>query len=127
MPTYSYSCEDCNKSFELFFYIKDYQPTPCCVNCNSLKTYRLYIQDVSTQSTSVKKCDSELGTVGDLANRNRDRLTDDQKLDLYVKHNSYKEDFNKDLPSGMSRIEKKPKTKWTEAPIRKKRRIKKHE
>jgi putative FmdB family regulatory protein len=114
MPNYSYECLKCKKHFELFFYIKDYTDNPQCVYCKSKKTNRLYVLDVATQSTSVKKSDSELKTLGDLANRNRDKMTDDQKNELYHKHNEYKySDDNTTLPKGMSKI-KKPnkKTKW---------------
>ena len=71
-----------------------------------------------TLSSSVVKSDSELGTVGDLANRNRDRLTNDQKAALDHKHNEYKDHKLKDelvkgLPKGMSRMAKpKYKPKW---------------
>lgn len=114
MPTYSYGCEKCNQNFELFYNIKDYQPSPLCINCGNKKTHRLYALDVSTQFASVKKSDSELKTIGDIANRNRDKLSDDQKQALSAKHNSYKEEVSqKQLPKGMTRIKKQPKTKWT--------------
>lgn len=114
MPTYTYFCEKCSKDFELFFYIKDYNPNPSCILCNSKKTHRLYAADVATQSTSVKKSDSELKTIGDLALRNTERMSDDEKAHLYKKHNAYKEDNaeTKPLPNGMSRINKAPKIKW---------------
>jgi putative FmdB family regulatory protein len=115
MPTYSYSCNKCNKSFELFFYIKDYIQQPKCPLCSSKQTNRCYIEDVSTLSSSVKKADSELSNLGDLANRNRDRMSDDQKQFLFQKHNEYREDKSStDLPSGMSRMKKQPKIKWTD-------------
>jgi putative FmdB family regulatory protein len=116
MPTYSYFCEKCNENFELFFYIKNYESNPKCEYCRSAKkTHRLYSKDVLSQSASVKKSDSELKTIGDLANRNRDRMTDDQKQNLYDKHNKYKEETpKKALPKGMTRISKpKVKNKWT--------------
>jgi putative FmdB family regulatory protein len=112
MPTYSYICNGCGTKFELFFHIKDYTPNPKCINCNSNNSHRRYIDDVVSQSCSVRKSDTELGTIGDLANRNRDKLSDDQKRDLYLKHNSYKDTpIDKPLPKGMSRIKKTPKTK----------------
>jgi putative FmdB family regulatory protein len=114
MPTYSYICSDCNKNFELFFYIRDYCEQPKCTHCSSSDTHRHYINDVLTQSASIKKSDSELKTIGDLANRNRDRMSDDQKNELTSKHNSYKD--NKEdtpLPKGMSRLKKQKKIKWT--------------
>lgn len=113
MPTYSYHCEKCNCEFELFFYIKDYNDSPKCIECNSSSTHRSYIKDVCTQSTSVKKADSELKTIGDLANRNRDRLSDDEKQELYKKHNEYKDHKEENpLPKGMSRMKKGTKTIW---------------
>jgi putative FmdB family regulatory protein len=114
MPNYSYECNHCNKKFELFFYIKDYQEQPKCSYCKSRKTNRLYTIDAASQITSVRKSDGELKTLGDLANRNRDRLSNDQKQALYKNHNSYKEEESKkQLPSGMTRLKKQPKTKWT--------------
>jgi putative FmdB family regulatory protein len=113
MPTYSYHCESCDTDFEIFFHIKDYVESPNCISCNKKTTHRLYIKDVSTLSASVKKSDSELKTIGDLANRNRDRLSDDQKVELHKKHNSYKESVDdKPLPKGMSRMKKGTKTIW---------------
>jgi hypothetical protein len=67
-----------------------------------------------TQSTSIRKSDSELKTIGDLALRNTERMSMDEKSHLYQKHNSYKEtqEEAKPLPKGMSRIKKPPKVKW---------------
>lgn len=114
MPTYSYQCSKCKESFELFFYIKDYIETPPCIKCKSKCTHRLYINDVLSQSSSVKKSDNELKTLGDLANRNRDRMSDDQKNELYKKHNDYKDNKpDSQLPKGMERIPKQKKIKWT--------------
>ena len=114
MPNYSYYCNGCTKSFELFYSIKDYQDHPGC-DCGSKDTHRDYITDVGSIFGSVKKSNSELKTLGDLANRNRDNMCEDQRQLLFEKHNSYKEDKSeKDLPKGMSRIKKtKQKTKWT--------------
>jgi putative FmdB family regulatory protein len=115
MPTYSYACSSCEEKFELFLYIKDYLEHPKCPACKSQKTSRRYMDDVSTLNASVKKSDSELKSLGDLANRNRDRMSDDQKQSLHDKHNSYRETGTpQDLPAGMSRM-KKPtkKIKWT--------------
>lgn len=114
MPTYTYFCNNCEEQFELFSYIKDYNPTPKCIHCNKKKTQRSYISDVITQTSSVKKADSELKTIGDLAMRNTERMSDDEKTALYIKHNSYKDkiDESKPLPSGMKRIKKPEKIQW---------------
>lgn len=113
MPTYSYLCSHCNNEFELYFNIKDYVSTPECYKCNK-KADRQYMKDVATLNASVKKSDNELKTIGDLAKRNSDRMSDDEKQHLYTKHNSYKENKveDKPLPKGMSRIKKGAKTIW---------------
>ena len=110
MPTYTYECDACECTFELFSSIKDYKSSPKCLRCNSHKTSRLLAQDALTLNSNVKKSDSELKTIGDLANRNRDKMSDDEKNYLHKKHNAYKEEpSNKPLPTGMSRMKKPPK------------------
>ena len=116
MPTYTFFCEACNKKYEVVCSIREYNDQIPCEYCGSnAASHRLYVEDASTLSTSVKKMDSELKTVGDLAKRNTDRMSDDQKESLRIKHNSYKDNKPDDpLPSGMSRINRpKTKTKWT--------------
>lgn len=113
MPTYSYSCDKCEQDFELFYHIDSYDPQPACPSCGKNKTHRLYVKDVLTQSASVKKSDTELKTIGDLALRNSEKMSDDQKHDLYFKHNSYKlEEGQKELPAGMKRVKKPLRPKW---------------
>lgn len=116
MPAYTYCCNKCAKKFELFFYIRDYIESPICPHCSSSKTERSYMDDLSSIQSSIIKHDSELKTLGDLANRNRDRMSQDQKDILYKKHNAYKEESStKELPKGMTRMDKpKFKTKWTQ-------------
>jgi len=115
MPTYTYECSKCHKIFELYYNIKDYIEHPKCQYCKSIKTNRSYTHDVMTQCMSIKKSDNELKTLGDLANRNRDKMSEDHKQHLEKKHNSYKEQKEEaPLPKGMSRIKKsKSKIKWT--------------
>lgn len=112
MPTYSYCCESCSNRFELFFSIRDYKDIVKCDKCNK-KAIRDYQPDILSQSASVKKSDSELKTLGDLANRNRDRMSSDQINALHKKHNEYRETPpDKPLPKGMSRMKKPNKIKW---------------
>lgn len=115
MPTYTYRCNSCKSKFELFANFADYDEHPKCEKCLSKKTERSYQDDVTNVSCSIKKHSSELKTLGDLANRNRDMLSDDQRMSLHEKHNAYKDkDEPLNLPKGMSRIKKpKTKTKWT--------------
>jgi putative FmdB family regulatory protein len=115
MPTYSYRCDQCEGHFELFFHIRDYKEKPKCLLCKSSKTHRDYITDAQSISSSVKKSDGELSTIGDLANRNRDRMSDNHKRELSIKHNEYKDNFDMKLPKGMSRLKnKKTKNRWYE-------------
>lgn len=113
MPEYSFICENCKNHFSIYCSISDYNSKARCLKCKSTKTHRDYNIDISSMVSSIKKSDSELKTIGDLANRNSDRMSADQKRDLYIKHNIYKEDAApKELPKGMSRIKKPPKPKW---------------
>lgn len=114
MPIYTFSCRSCETIFEEQMSISEYGNNKVnCPSCNSKKIEREYILDAATISNAVRKSDSELKTIGDLANRNRDKLSDDQKDALHQKHNAYKEVIpDKPLPKGMSRIKKQPKIKW---------------
>lgn len=113
MPTYTYYCEHCDCIYEIFFYIKDYVEHPKCSKCKRIIS-RSYEHDIPTQAASIKKADSELRTIGDLAKRNSDKMSDDEKIHLYNKHNSYKYDTDnsKELPQGMNRVKKPQKTLW---------------
>ena len=116
MPTYTYFCDKCDKSFSVFATIGEYQEQEYCIGCNALCS-RNY-EDMLTLNSSVKKSDSELKTLGDLANRNRDRMSEDQRKTLDQKHTAYqdaklKDELTKELPKGMSRMKKpKNKIKW---------------
>jgi putative FmdB family regulatory protein len=114
MPSYTFFCYKCNQKFEIISSIRDYSDQQMCPTCNNKENVmRCYIEDVSTLNSSIKKSDTELKTVGDLANRNRDRMSEGQKEELYTKHNEYKEQSpTKTLPKGFERLSKQPKTKW---------------
>lgn len=113
MPEYSFGCEKCGCKFTIISSIQNYTDEQKCQQCKSTKTYRLYVEDLLSLSTSIRKSDNELKTIGDIALRNSERMSDDEKMSLYQKHNSYKEEpSKKELPKGMSRIKKPPKTIW---------------
>jgi hypothetical protein len=113
MPSYTFFCNNCNTKYEIVCSIKNYHDKLPCDLCHGSDVIRMYTEDVLTQSSSVKKSDSELKTIGDLAKRNSDRMSEDQKHALYMKHNSYKDQQDlKPLPTGMSRVKKAPKIKW---------------
>ena len=113
MPTYTYFCNRCGEPFEVISTISTYKEKEKCDTCKKYCA-RYYQQDMLTINGSVKKSDTELKTLGDLANRNRDRMTSDQKHHLDKKHNEYKDqELAKELPRGMSRIKKpQQKIKW---------------
>lgn len=126
MPVYSYLCNSCGNNFEIFYSFSQYEknPLPKCSSCSSKSTERRYAEDVQTINSSVRKSDSELKTIGDIANRNRDRMSDDEKRAIYEKHNAYKEqESEKELPTGMTRMRKTNKVQWTDKPLRTKRKI----
>lgn len=112
MPTYTYICNTCNKKFELFLSFSNYsenQQSPCCDS----QSYRAYVDDCAQSNGFVRLADSEIKTLGHLAQRNTENMTNDQKQELYYKHNEYKNiESTKPLPKGMSRIQKGPKTIW---------------
>lgn len=114
MPAYTYKCNSCNKKFEIVCSIRLYKEHEECEFCKSKDTHRSYSDDMMSLSTSIKKSDSELRTLGDLAKRNSDRMSEDEKASLHKKHNYYKDNKpDAPLPKGMSRVKKPPKTKWT--------------
>lgn len=113
MPEYSYICYECNHTFSIIKSIKDYKEQVRCTNCKKICS-RNYSEDLANLSTSVKLANSELKTLGHLAHRNTETMSEDQRNELCIKHNSYKEEVSeKVLPKGMSRIKKPPKIKWT--------------
>ena len=112
MPEYTYYCAECDDKFSIISSISKYKEIETCEVCGSMCD-RSYEDDLLTINSSVKKADSELKTIGDLAKRNSDKFSDDYKSALYAKHNEYKEKESiKPLPKGMSRVKKPPKTIW---------------
>ena len=114
MPEYTFVCEKCNHKFTDILSFAQYDAKAYkCEKCKSKKLNRCYQDDCINIAGSIKKSDSELGTLGDLADRNRDRMSEDHKEHLFRKHNEYR--FNKPddpLPTGMSRLKKPSKRKW---------------
>lgn len=115
MPEYTFICDDCECKFaEILSYAQYDQKKYSCCSCGGRNLSRSYEDDCTNISGSIKKSDSELKTLGDLADRNRDRMSDDQKRHLHYKHNEYKKHKPEEvLPQGMSRIKKTEKIKWT--------------
>lgn len=122
MPEYTYFCDKCKQNFSLVVSLKDYKEEIQCDKCRSLCS-RDYGVDLPTIQGSIKLAASEIKTLGHLAQRNTETMSQDQKDELYRKHNSYKEDApEKPLPKGMKRLKKQPKIQWTAEPNKKQRR-----
>lgn len=107
MPTYPYKCNNCDYKFEVSQSIKEYKELRKCPQCHQLTLKRLF----NIKSGFVKLADSEIKTVGHLAQRNRERMSKDQRDELQRKHNEYKlKPPEHDPPSGMSYVPRKIKS-----------------
>jgi len=106
MPSYSYKCNNkkCGLEFEEFMTMEEYsRTTVMCPSCKS-KTTREFHKDLP--ATSVKLSDDQI-KLGHLAQRNSDKLSNDERAHLDYEHNKYKyEEPTHDLPSGMIRTKK---------------------
>ena len=123
MPEYTYFCDKCQFNFSVVSSISDYKNQIQCNSCNAT-CERSYNIDLPTINASIKLATSEIKTLGHLAQRNTETMSQDQKDELYRKHNSYKEDApEKPLPKGMTRLKKQPKIQWTDKPGKKRRKL----
>lgn len=105
MPTYNFFCPK-HKSFELFRSFADYREEEPCPKCQ--KTCKRDYADLETISGSVITSDTDSRmTIGRLADRNKERLSNDEKMAIQYKNNEYlynqepkegvvKRDFEKD-------------------------------
>ena len=114
MPTYIFKCNDCRTKYEIYSSIAKYDTcNKDCPKCDSSDAHRVYEDE--NVCGSVKKGDSEI-TVGQLADRHRDRMSEDQKEFLYQKNNSYKdkalirESYKDEYKGRVSRKSKQKKT-----------------
>lgn len=122
MPEYTYFCDKCKLTFSIVSNIRDYKNKIKCDNCSTV-CERSYDIDLPTIHGNIKLAVSEIKTLGHLAQRNTETMSQDQKDALYRKHNSYKEDATeKPLPKGMNRLKKQNKVQWTSKPGIKQRR-----
>jgi hypothetical protein len=113
MPEYTYICNDCSEKFVLISSIREYSEEAQCIKCGCEFAIRSYEDDLKGITSSIKLSKSEIKTLGHLAHRNSETMSEDQKNELYRKHNSYKENTpEKPLPKGMNRIKKPKKIKW---------------
>ncbi len=98
MPEYTYVCDKehrqwnnntgCGYIFALVCSVKQYTSSPFCPICGrNDAVVRNYRED--NVSVGVTLGDDQL-TVGHMAKRNTDNLSNDEKVSLYNKHNAYK-------------------------------------
>lgn len=104
MPCYTFLCDDCKTKFEIVCSYDQYKASQKCENCGSSNTVRSYGDDLTSVNMSIKLADSELKTIGDIAQRNSEKFSNDYKQKLYNEHNSYKNQTPMPLPNGMTRM-----------------------
>jgi len=102
MPIYTFECyeEDggCGQIFDISCGMNEIStlPKPLCPNCNNnIAVSRNFNSDVYVFDSSPR-------TVGALAERNTNRMSEDQRNALNEKHTSYKKPFTGKLPEGGS-------------------------
>lgn len=90
MPSYSYICTNkkCKFKFSVFKHMSEYERQERCPKCSHEECCRDYQEDLPV--ASVKKGDNEI-TLGHLASRNTERMSDDQKEAIHVKNHAYME------------------------------------
>ena len=110
MPTYTYFCSKCNDYFEKFSYFSDYADKETCPECKTRKNVeRALGYDISTIHRNVIAGDNEI-TLGQLSDRNTKKMSRDEKIEKFYEQNKYKyEGPDKELPAGMTRINKTDK------------------
>jgi putative FmdB family regulatory protein len=81
MPTYEYECDKCGYRFEIRQSIHD-EPLLRCEKCDTHNLYRIISGGLYS---SIKKSDDEI-KLGHLADRNRDRFSNDKKEYLLEKN-----------------------------------------
>lgn len=124
MPTYSFLCEDCTNAFEINCFISDYDGVVKgmeCPSCSSKNVYRDYSTDKVSGQIKVQ-------TLGMMAQKNSERMTDEQKAALNFEHKKYLYEEGNELPAGMKRARKPINDKYLpvpNSPKRKKRELKK--
>lgn len=86
MPTYDFSCEDCKHTFEEVMSMSAYCIPTKCPKCDKNTVIRIYTDPIS----NIIRGDHQI-TLGELAERNNERFSDDKKIALHKKHNEYRE------------------------------------
>lgn len=101
MPTYTFECtienDGCGYSWETFLLMSDYHPNnfPECPSCGQKEATRRNFE------ADLPRAKVETLTVGALAEKNSDRLSQDEKDAIWHRDNAYKFQPTKKLPKGM--------------------------
>lgn len=100
MATYTFECKHCQVDFEIVSSVGQYTGKGRCPTCKKVSKIRNLLCDLPV--SSIVKADSELKTIGDIAKRNTDKLSDDEKRHIIAKRDAEKVQ-SAELPKGMSR------------------------
>jgi putative FmdB family regulatory protein len=110
---YTFTCQKCG-DFEIVGSPSTYKSAAKCPTCKK----RTNVRNFQADATNTAFVGLVPQTVGGLSDRNADKMSKDQKIDLWYKHNSYKYDEpNKPPPPGATRVKRLPTPKEVERVI----------
>lgn len=104
MPRYTFKCEKCNEYSELVCTISEYDEKSAkwkCPCCHSKRVHRDYSVDSIFGSVS-----QEPKTLGQLAERNTKKYGKSKVEAIRAEHKTKRIEGMKELPQGMSRVNK---------------------
>lgn len=87
MPTYTYQCSSCEYTFDIEQRMSD-KPLKKCKECGKYKLGKILYAPM----VFVKMSDSEITKLGHLAERNSEKMSSDQKMELTNKYKTKKQD-----------------------------------
>ena len=129
MPTYTYNCKDCQNHFHVVENMADHKESHPCPLCKSTNIGRDYKADnmAAVGSASIPK------TLGFLADKNSDKMSEDEKNHLTEKHTEYmregKQEHREKLAEHGIKVIDRPKepplTFTGEKPTKKRRKVNK--
>ena len=115
MPEYTFECEKCSEKIILICSMGEYDIESqklSCQSCNG-SVERDYAEDNVRGSVSLSL--SECKTIGEYADKQTSKYSKSQVEDIIENFKTKKTGGMKQLPKGMTRIEKpKGKTKWVQ-------------
>jgi putative FmdB family regulatory protein len=122
MPEYSYSCDSCQHDWSLFCSMSDYKAKRRCPKCKQSKeVHRNFSEDNIYGAYSYSL--SEVKTIGHYADKQTQKYGKEKVANMLADQKTKKIEVDKDLPAGMSRMERsEDSVKWTKDEGSKKRR-----